>query len=364
MNELKVLHIIPSFNVGGAEKVVLTYLQFAKNTNIQIRAVSLFADGNTIYNKQIGKEQLDVIYLNKHLGYDFKIILEIRKQIKKFIPDVIHCHLYTIKYLLPAIIGLKSPIKLYYTFHSIVERENRIFVDRFFNKIAFRFCNFIPIALNETQRVKINEYYSISSAQIIHNSIDIKLYTPNESIRKQKRSELNLDNEFVLGHVGRFDPVKNHFFILSVFRELIKIKKDSKLLLVGDGDLFSEIKNRVIELGLLPNVIFTGLCYDVSSYMQAMDAFIFPSLYEGLGIVAIEAQASSLPCLVSENVPKDVKITNLLEFESLDTQPRIWAEKILCMSKNKVKQNMSVSISEAGYDIKNMMQQLENLYNT
>lgn len=363
MTKLRVLHIIPSFDVGGAEKVVLTYLQSAESTNIQFRAISLYADRNTIYNKQISKEGLDVIYLDKHLGYDFGIILKIRKQIKAFDPNVVHCHLRTMKYIIPAMIGLNKRIKYFYTFHSIIESENKGLVDRFFNKIAFRFSHIVPIALNNTQLAKINRYYSISSTRIIPNSIDVKRYVVDESIRKQKRSDLNIDDEFVLGHVGRFDLVKNHSFILAVFCELIKVNKNSKLLLVGGGSLLEEIRSKVVELGLLSNVIFAGSCYDIPSYMQAMDAFIFPSLYEGLGIVAIEAQASSLPCLASDKVPREVKITNLLEFESLDAHPQVWAEKILCMAEVNVRKDMSIFISNAGYSIEKMIQQLENLYN-
>lgn len=363
MTKLKALHIIPSFNVGGAEKVVLTYLQSAKNTNIQIRVISLFTNGNTIYNRQIREEGLDVIYLDKHLGYDFGIILKIRKQMEIFDPDVVHCHLRTIKYVMPAMLGLNKRTKLFYTFHSIIESENRMLIDNLFNKIAFRFNNIIPIALNKTQMEKINKNYSISSTQIIPNAINAKRYIPNESIRKQKRLELNIDDEFVLGHVGRFDLVKNHSFILDVFYELVKISKKAKLLLVGEGKLLDEVKNKAAELELSSNIIFAGSCYDIPSYMQAMDAFIFPSLYECLGIVAIEAQASSLPCLVSDNVPKEVKITDILEFESLNVHPQIWAEKILRMAENNVRKDMSLSISNAGYSIEKMMQQLEDLYN-
>lgn len=198
--------------------------------------------------------------------------------------------------------------------------------------------------------------------QILKNAIETSKYVYNSRVRVHMRKQLGIpDGAFVLGHVGRFHPQKNHAHLINIFAELKKIKQNSILLLVGDGDLRSSIEGRIANLGLSDSVIFTGVRDDVPDLMQAMDCFILPSVYEGLGIVAIEAQASGLPCILSDGVPEECDITSLTEHVALKEAPSVWAERILGHTK-KTRLDTTKEIIRAGYDIGENAQWLQNYY--
>lgn len=143
--------------------------------------------------------------------------------------------------------------------------------------------------------------------RIIPNAIDVKKFEPNIGIRNSLRKELGLEDMIVIGHVGRFHFQKNHIFLIEIFEELYKRNSNYRLLLVGQGELETNIREKVISKGLSEKVIFCGVRTDVEKLYQAMDLFILPSIFEGLGVVALEAQACLLPCLLSDTTPSVVK---------------------------------------------------------
>ena len=150
---------------------------------------------------------------------------------------------------------------------------------------------------------------------IINNAIDLDKFKYDEKVRKEKRKELNInDDTLVVGHIGRFVAQKNHTFLIDIFSELHKKEKNSILLLIGQGPLIGEIKQKVETLGISDSVKFLGQRDDVNELYNAMDLFLFPSLYEGLGMVLIEAQANGLPCIASTEVPKNARVSKKISF--------------------------------------------------
>lgn len=198
--------------------------------------------------------------------------------------------------------------------------------------------------------------------RVLPNAIDTSRYIFTESIRNEVRKELSIADEFVIGHIGRFNPQKNHDFLIDIFSQIKKQKSNAKLLLVGDGDEISNIKNKVQKLQLNNSVIFTGVRTDVNRLLQAMDVFVFPSLYEGFPVTMVEAQASGIPCIISDKVPDECIITEgLVDVKSLSDSSEKWAECIL--SKKEVKRrNVSDDIIKSGFDIKSAAKWLEEFY--
>ncbi len=198
--------------------------------------------------------------------------------------------------------------------------------------------------------------------KVIPNAIDYELFKPNINMRDEIRSMLNVsEDELVLGHVGRFTHQKNHEFLIEIFKSVLQSNPKAKLLLVGEGELQESIKKRVNELEIEEKVIFAGFQKNVNEYMQAMDVFVFPSKFEGLGIVLIEAQANGMLCFASENViPDEAKVSSVLEFISLEESYEYWAKKIL-MADN-FKKNTFQEIKNKGYIIEDMVQVVEKLY--
>lgn len=188
---------------------------------------------------------------------------------------------------------------------------------------------------------------------IINNAIQTKDYAFDEAVRNEIRKEYKLEDKYVIGHVGRFQYQKNHEFLVDVFNEYLKLDNKAVLMLVGQGEGEEAIRQKVADLGIAGNVMFMGVRSDVNKLLQAMDIFVLPSHFEGLGMVLIEAQAAGLPCITSKAVVPDVvNITGNVDFVSLDDGAAIWTEAV----NNDLKKNIDRTegaklLTEAGYDI-------------
>ena len=202
--------------------------------------------------------------------------------------------------------------------------------------------------------------YGNRDFKIVNNGVDTEKYRYNQIVRDRCRGKLNLSNQVVIGHVGRFSKVKNHEFLLQIVKCMLDDNEDVKLILVGDGKLKEDIEKKAIEFGISKYVQFLGVRDDIEKLMQIFDVFVMPSLFEGFPVTLIEAQAAALPCLVSSVVSKEVKLIDNVEFEKLTESPYTWGKEIMQMSK-KERYDSSTMMKEAGYDIKNTAQVLQNL---
>lgn len=197
--------------------------------------------------------------------------------------------------------------------------------------------------------------------RVLNNAIDAKQYTFNEQVRAEQRSIWNIGNkELLVGHVGRFFPAKNHLFLIELFNEVQK-KVPAKLILVGDGELKPSIERKIIELHLEEKVILTGIRSDVAHILQAVDVFVFPSIYEGLPLTIVEAQAAGLPCLISDAVPIECKKTDLVYQISLSDNAEYWANQAIGCS-NMVRRDTYQEICQSGFDIQSNVKWLEKYY--
>lgn len=196
---------------------------------------------------------------------------------------------------------------------------------------------------------------------MLNNAIDAVSYIYDLSKREEMRRHLGLADELVIGHVGRFNPQKNHSFLIDIFAALLKKEPNAVLLLVGGGEGMSKMQEKAQELGIAEHVRFLGVRSDVADLMQAMDVFVFPSLYEGLGIALIEAQAAGLPCVVSDTIPHEAYLTDLVDSESLSAPAEKWAEKIL--AKRAIpRTDRRAEIAAHGFDITTEAVKLQEFY--
>ena len=190
--------------------------------------------------------------------------------------------------------------------------------------------------------------------KIIHNAIETEKYAYDSVTRKQIRETYNLENRYVIGHVGRFQFQKNHEFLIDIFYEYLKLDSRAVLMLVGQGEEEDAIRQKVINLGIEKSVLFMGVRTDVNRLLQAMDAFLLPSRFEGLPLVLIEAQTAGLKCFASKDVITEAAdLTGNVEFISLKEDADIWAGKIYSQSEQFLNRAQYVKpIIEAGYDIR------------
>lgn len=201
-----------------------------------------------------------------------------------------------------------------------------------------------------------------SQYRLLANAVDTEQFRFSADQAAKVRETLGLkENNFLVGHVGSFWRLKNQSFLVDVFVKIVAHDSDARLLLVGDGGRLHEIKEKVASLNLSDKVIFTGVRSDVPDLMQAMDVFAFPSLYEGLGIVLIEAQASGLPCIVSDTIPPEAYLTNLVFSQKLSASPEAWADAIL-EKRNTPRTDHSAEIAARGFDITTEAVKLQEFY--
>lgn len=199
----------------------------------------------------------------------------------------------------------------------------------------------------------------------ISNAINIERFSYSIDSRVEVRKVYELNDSFVIGHVGRFVEVKNHEYLLDIVKKLSEIDSEGKyrLLLIGDGPRVEKIKRSATEMGISDQVIFAGNQSDVGRFYSAMDVFTFPSKWEGLGIAAIEAQISGLPVIISEHVPKCVDIgAGLVESVKL-TDPDEWCNKIIGVARSmKERSSHTEEARKAGYDIKDNVNVMKEFY--
>lgn len=196
---------------------------------------------------------------------------------------------------------------------------------------------------------------------IMKNAIEVEQFDFRSEVRNTLRRELGLEGCTVFGHVGRFAYQKNHEFLLKLFARISGDIKNARLLLVGVGPRLEEMQQLACSLNVEDKILFLGKRNDVNQLMQAMDAFLLPSRFEGLGIVLVEAQAAGVPCCVSDQVPTEVDLTGNISFLPLDIDA--WHDKIISDYKNpKPRRGFASEVADAGYSIQKQILELEKVY--
>ncbi len=311
------------------------------------------------YIRELGGQYFVVPRYSKH---PVRFLFKTMKIYKRKTYDYVHIHASTgmlIMYAIPVWFSKKTKI----IYQSHIDYATPVWMHKIFKKIVCRVCDYY-IAVSEQAARWMYTVRIIHSNKffIIRNGIDINKFLFNKEKRDNIRRELGVDGKFILGHVGRFTEQKNHLQILDIFCEVYKRNENSVLLLVGDGPLIETVKQKAEKLNLSDVVIFYGTTDHVEDLVQAMDIFLFPSKWEGLGIVAVEAQAADLPVIASDNVPQEAKILDKFEYCSLKESDGKWAELILKYSATKERKNQYSAIKSAGYSAETSVRQVERLY--
>ena len=207
--------------------------------------------------------------------------------------------------------------------------------------------------------------YPTRSFEVVNNGIDVGRFAFDPGRRACFRKQLDLpENAKLVGHVGRFELMKNHVFLIDFFAELARLDKDTYLLLAGDGSLRREIEQKVHSSGLDSRVRFLGLVDDMPSFYDGIDVFAMPSLFEGLPFSAIEAQCSGLPCVLSNRISKEAAITDLAEYMPLEAGAASWAKRVesALIWETRNRKAYPHRIATAGYDIRKVAAKLFELY--
>lgn len=197
--------------------------------------------------------------------------------------------------------------------------------------------------------------------EFIHNAINVENFTFNEKIRNEIREQYGFGDKYIVGHVGRLSVEKNQKLLLDVFAEVHKMNPKTHLVIIGTGYLEEPLKQQVKDLGLEDAVTFTGMLTNVNEWYSVFDVFVMTSPKEGLPVVAVEAQAADLPCVITDTITREVNITNNVRYVGLNDDPKIWAKTIL-EAKKQTRTNRLKDLQDAGYDIRLEAKRMQELY--
>lgn len=359
MKEIRVLQVVTYMGRGGLETMLMNYYRHMDRSKIQFDFL-VHRDFEADYDKEILSLGGKIYRMPRLIPWSRKY----RRKLKKFFEEhpeykIIHVHqdcLSSVALQCAEECGIA--VRIAHSHNSNQDKNIKYLIKRHYMKQIPKYATDFFACGKEAGDWMFSGY----PYQILRNAIDVSnyIYSPEKAITIRKT--LNIKEDFVIGHVGRFDAQKNHTFLLDIFKECVKMVPNAKLLLVGDGEGKIRMQEKVKSLGLEDKVIFTGVRSDVPDLLQAMDIFVFPSLYEGVPVTMIEAQASGLPCVISDTVPKDCIITsNLVTSMSLLDNLCDWARHIIEQSRAK-RENHLKEIQAAGYDIVTAAKKLEKFY--
>lgn len=358
---IRVAQIVGKWLGGGVESVVMNYYRNIDRNKVQFDFICDDDSTNIPYN------EIEALGGKVILIPPYQKVFSYHKELKRILEEenykIVHSHINTLSvFSLFAAKCAKVPVRIAHSHSTTNKREKKKNllkqVLRPFSKVFA--THYMCCSEHAGRWLFGDKEYDTGNVYILNNAIDLDNFKYDEKMRKKKRKELNIDDEtVVIGHVGRFVEQKNHKFLIDIFNEFHKKNNNSILLLVGQGPLMEKIKEKVESLGLRYSVYFLGQREDVNELYQAFDVFLFPSLYEGLGMVLIEAQVSGLPCFASTEVPSIAKITDNVEFINLDENSACWAEKIINLKEIIRDKNGKITDS---YDIKKEAKRLEAKY--
>ena len=354
----RILHVVTYMGRGGLETMLMNYYRHIDRNKIQFDFL-VHRDFEADYDEEILSLGGKIYHISRLVPWS----LSYREKLKSFLNShteyqIIHVHqdcLSAVALRCAAECGI--PIRIAHSHSSSQTKDFKYPFKLFYKRFIPRYATHLIACSKAAGKWMFHSDDFI----VMNNAIDAQKYTFNPVARENMRNSLHIGaNELVIGHVGRFEAPKNHDFIVDIFADILE-QHSAKLLLVGDGSRKEAISEKVAALGISDKVIFTGVRSDVADLLQAMDIFVFPSLYEGLGIVAVEAQAAGLPCIISDVVPRESILTDLVVQLPLSAGIDTWERRIIEASR-MTRQDTYQLICDRGFDIHTCAHNLEIYY--
>lgn len=355
---IRILQVVTHMNRGGLETMLMNYYRNIDRTQIQFDFLT-HRDYDGDYGKEIvslGGKIYHLPRLNPFSRIYKKSLAEFFEQHHEY--RIIHVHQDCMSAVILKIAKKANiEVRIAHSHTTSQDKNLKYLVKMYYrHQIPHFSTHLFACSVDAGKWMFGNHKFTV-----LNNAIDAEKFRFDVIKRTIIRDRLQIqEGELLVGHVGRFCYPKNHSFLIEIFN-VIRKKISSKLILVGDGELKKNIEQKVRTYGLTDEVIFTGVISDVSEIMQAMDVFVFPSNYEGLGITLIEAQASGLPCLISDRVPLECRITDLIKQIPLTESSEEWADQVIKSAKMERKSTF-LEIRNAGFDIQENAKHLQNFY--
>ena len=357
---IRIAQIVGKWVGGGVEAVLMNYYRNIDHNKIQF---DFICDEDSI---NIPYDEINSLGGKVILIPPYQKVFKYHKQLKKVLKEnnykIVHSHINTLSiFSLFAAYKAKVPVRIAHS-HSTTNKleKKKNILKQIFKPFSKLFATHYFACTKHAGNWMFGNKKEI---YILNNAIELDRYKYNIDIRNKIRKELNInDDTLVIGHIGRFVEQKNHRYLIDIFNEIHSKNNNSILILIGQGPLQDEIKDKVNKLGISDSVLFLGQLDNANEYYQAFDIFLLPSLYEGLCMVLIEAECSGLLSYTSTEVPLEAKVTDNLYYMSLKDNPSIWSNNILDSIKDYNRVSCEDIVKRSGYDITIESSKLVNKY--
>ena len=365
--KIKILYILSGIGNGGVESFLYNYLSNMDRTKYEFDII-VHQEKEGIWKKKLEEIGCNIYMVTNKKKSLLKNIKETYVIMKNGNYDIVHSNI-TVGNFVPLSIAKFCKIKkrISHSHLAIVDSKENI-INKFFKyicKLINRSVANVYMACGDDAGIYLygRKNYEKGKVIVLNNAIDVQKFQFNYEIKKEKRQELGINEQLLVGHVGRFLEQKNHRFLVSIMEQTLKTNNNIKFLLIGNGELKEEIEKKCIDAGINENVIFLQNRDDVNKLMQAMDIFVLPSLYEGLPVVGIEAQAAGLKCIFSNTITDKVKVLDTCTFLPIDNIncSLLWKKEIENF-KTINREGTIDEIRKHGYDIKAEVKKLEKIY--
>ena len=368
----RVLQILGTTNLGGAESRIMDLYRHMNREEIQFDFL-VHSGKKGFFDEEIKRLGGKIYYLPSFRVYNY---FSYKKACRLFFaehPDyaAVHGHMTsTASIYLPEAKKAGIPLTIAHARSAGVDKGIKGTLTKLLRKNLYKKCDKMLACSDLAAKAVFGEKsYRENKVTILPNAIDTREYMPSEQIRNQIRREYQIEDKFVIGHVGRFHYAKNHEFLVEIFAEILKQRENAVLMLLGDGPLRGEIEEKAKRLGVYDKIIFAGNQTPAAPFYQAFDYFLFPSRFEGMPGTVVEAQAAGLKCLISDSVTKQVKATDLVTFLSLEQPAKVWADEMIRQTQEEADRNGKrnpaaecYNLASTNYDVNNQVRFYEELY--
>lgn len=356
---IRVLHVVTYMGRGGLETMLMNYYRHIDRSKVQFDFL-VHREFEADYDEEIKSLGGRIYHVSRLVPWSRRYKAELRRFFRTH-PEykIVHVHQDCLSSVaLQCAKDCGIPVRIAHSHNSNQDKNIKYLFKRYYMRK-------IPETATELfacGKAAGDWMFGGKAYQLLPNAIAAEKYIYEEEKAKKIKKELDLEKNIVIGHIGRFNPQKNHKFLIDIFEKCFEKNQKVRLMLIGDGEGRKEIENKVKERGLQDNVIFMGVRKDVPELLQAMDVFVFPSLYEGLPVTMIEEQAAGVPAVISNRVSEECIITkDLVKVEGLEETPEQWADKILKQAKIN-KSDRNEEIKKAKYDVETTAKWLEEYY--
>lgn len=364
---MKILQIGLGNNPGGMEAFVMNYYRVLAKKGVIFDFVSMY--GGIAYEEEIRALSGQVFCVPNVKKDYFGYVRAMKALLREGDYDGVHVNMLSAANILPLKLAKQAGVG------AIFAHSHNSSAPGLLRK-AMDACNKPLIGRYATKKLACSKKAGIwlfgsrawdrGEVTLVQNAIDVQKYAYSPENRRRIRKELGLaEEDFVIGHVGRFQVQKNHQGVLEIFRAVAKREKRAKLLLVGEGELQERIRGLAEEFGLLDRVIFGGVRKDVEALLSAMDVFLFPSLFEGLPFTLVEAQANGLPCVISQVITREAVVSpETVKALELEAEPELWSAAVCSFfgQKREDSEIIQKRLKDAHFDIQGEGERLFRLY--